>query len=63
MEQATRPVRAGATILERLSRRLWDVIPAVILGQRAQLYAWRNNISGFVPSPSLVTVFWNIEKK
>ncbi|WP_219764514.1 ABC transporter substrate-binding protein [Neoroseomonas alba] len=50
-------------ILERLSRRLWDVMPTVILGQRAQLYAWRNNISGFVRSPSLITIFWNIEKR
>jgi peptide/nickel transport system substrate-binding protein len=50
-------------ILERLSRRLWDVMPTVILGQRAQLYAWRNNVSGFVRSPSLITIFWNIEKQ
>ncbi|WP_145145071.1 ABC transporter substrate-binding protein [Roseomonas gilardii] len=50
-------------ILEALSKRLWQVMPTVILGQRAQLYAWRSNISGFVKSPSLITVFWNIEKK
>lgn len=50
-------------ILDRLSRRLWEVMPTVILGQRAQLYAWRNNISGFVRSPSLITIFWNIEKQ
>lgn len=50
-------------ILEQLSRRLWDVMPTVILGQRAQLYAWRNNVSGFVRSPSLITIFWNIEKQ
>jgi len=50
-------------ILEQLSRRLWEVMPTVILGQRAQLYAWRDNIQGFVRSPSLITVFWNIEKK
>lgn len=50
-------------ILEAFSKRLWEVMPTVILGQRAQLYAWRNNISGMVNSPSLITVFWNIEKK
>jgi peptide/nickel transport system substrate-binding protein len=50
-------------ILERLSRRLWEVVPTIILGQRAQLYAWRNNVSGFVRPPSLATVFWNVEKR
>ncbi|HVY14779.1 MAG TPA: ABC transporter substrate-binding protein [Rhodopila sp.] len=49
-------------ILHQLSRRLWQVMPTVILGQRANLYGWRNNITGFVHSPSLVTAFWNIEK-
>ena len=49
-------------ILEKLSLRLWEVMPTIILGQRAQLYAWRNNVTGFVHPPSLVTVFWNIEK-
>ncbi|WP_158742955.1 ABC transporter substrate-binding protein [Acidisphaera sp. L21] len=49
-------------VLEKLSARLWEVMPAIMLGQRAQLYAWRNNITGFVHPPSLVTVFWNIEK-
>jgi peptide/nickel transport system substrate-binding protein len=51
-----------AAILKKLSERLWQVMPTVILGQRANLYGWRNNISGFVNSPSLVTAFWNIEK-
>ena len=50
-------------LLDQLSRWLWQVLPTVILGQRAQLYAWRNNLSGFVRSPSLVPVFWGIEKK
>ncbi len=49
-------------ILEKLSARLWEVMPAILLGQRAQLYAWRSNVTGFVHPPSLVTVFWNIEK-
>ncbi len=53
---------AQRAILEQLSARLWAVMPTVILGQRAQLYAWRNTIRGFVHPPSLVTVFWNIEK-
>jgi peptide/nickel transport system substrate-binding protein len=50
-------------ILERLSQRLWEVVPTVILGQRAQLYAWRNTVSGFVRSPSLITIYWGMEKK
>jgi peptide/nickel transport system substrate-binding protein len=50
-------------LLDQLDRRLWEVMPTVILGQRAQLYAWRNNLSGFVHSPSLVPVFWGVEKK
>ena len=50
-------------MLEQLSQRLWEVMPTVLLGQRAQLYAWRNNLSGFVHSPSLVPAFWGIEKK
>jgi peptide/nickel transport system substrate-binding protein len=49
-------------ILDQLSERLWQTMPTIILGQRAQLYAWRNNITGFVRPPSLSTVFWNIEK-
>jgi len=49
-------------VLEQLSARLWAVMPTVILGQRAQLYAWRSTVTGFVHPPSLVTVFWNIEK-
>jgi peptide/nickel transport system substrate-binding protein len=49
-------------ILRQFSRRLWQVMPAIILGQRAQLFAWRDNVTGFVRSPSLATVFWNIEK-
>ncbi len=50
-------------LLEALSRRLWEIVPTIILGQRAQLYAWRNNVSGFVRPPSLTTVFWNVEKR
>jgi peptide/nickel transport system substrate-binding protein len=55
------PARQSA-ILKQLSERLWQVMPTVILGQRANLYAYRKNITGFVHSPSLVTAFWNIEK-
>jgi peptide/nickel transport system substrate-binding protein len=55
------PARQPA-ILEKLSERLWQVMPTIVLGQRANLYGWRNNLSGFVHSPSLVTAFWNIEK-
>jgi len=39
------------------------IVPAIVLGQRAQLYAWRSNVTGFVRPPSLTTVFWNVEKK
>jgi peptide/nickel transport system substrate-binding protein len=49
-------------ILVKLSARLWEVMPTIVLGQRANLYGLRKNISGFVRSPSLVTPFWNIEK-
>ena len=49
-------------ILTRFSQRLWEVMPAIILGQRANLYGLRKNITGFLHSPSLVTPFWNIEK-
>jgi peptide/nickel transport system substrate-binding protein len=49
-------------ILKQFSQRLWQIVPTVLLGQRANLYAWRNNISGFVHTPSLITAFWNIEK-
>ena len=41
------PARQAA-ILAKLSERLWQVMPTVILGQRANLYGWRNNLSGFV---------------
>jgi len=49
-------------ILVQLSERLWQVMPTIVLGQRANLYGWRNNVSGFVHSPTLVTPFWNVEK-
>ena len=49
-------------ILVRFRQRLWEVMPAIVLGQRANLYGLRKNISGFVRSPSLITPFWNIEK-
>jgi peptide/nickel transport system substrate-binding protein len=49
-------------ILQHYSQRLWQVVPTILLGQRANLYAWRNNISGFVHTPSLITAYWNIEK-
>jgi hypothetical protein len=29
----------------------------------ARLYAWRDNVSGFVHPPSLATAFWNLEKR
>ncbi len=50
-------------ILTKLSQRLWEVMPTIVLGQRANLYGLRKNISGFVRSPSLITPFWNIEKR
>ncbi|MFC0407742.1 ABC transporter substrate-binding protein [Roseomonas elaeocarpi] len=49
-------------LLEQLSARLWQVMPTVVLGQRAQLYAWRNDVSGLLRSPSLITLLWNVEK-
>ena len=50
-------------LLDQLSRRLWQVIPTVLLGQRVQLYAWRDNVTINIHPPSLVTAFWGIEKK
>jgi len=46
-----------------LSRRLWQIVPAIILGQRVQLYAWPSNVTGSVRPPSLTTVFWNVGQK
>ena len=49
------------TLMEHLSARLWEVMPAVVLGQRAQVYAWRNEVTGFIRTPPLNTNHWNIE--
>ena len=48
--------------LEALNRRLWQVVPLILLGQFRQPAAWRSNLVGLV-RPSLVPVFWNVEKQ
>jgi len=53
---------AQRVALEALNRRLWQVVPLILLGQFRQPAAWRSNLVGLV-RPSLVPVFWNVEKQ
>ena len=46
--------------LEKLRKRLWEVVPYVMTGQYDQPYAWRKNVSGVLPTSKLV--LFNIEK-
>jgi peptide/nickel transport system substrate-binding protein len=48
-------------IVEKLHRRLYEVMPYVVTGQFDQMYAWRKNISGVLPTSKLV--LWNISKE
>jgi peptide/nickel transport system substrate-binding protein len=48
-------------IVEKLHRRLWEVVPYVVTGQFDQPYAWRKNITGVLPTSKLV--LWNISKE
>ena len=48
-------------ILENLHKRMWDVMPYIVTGQFDQMYAWRKEITGVLPTSKLV--LWNIEKK
>lgn len=48
-------------LVEKMSRRLWETVPVIPVGQYYQLYAWRKNITGMPEGPSL-PVFWNIDK-
>jgi peptide/nickel transport system substrate-binding protein len=52
---ATRPA-----LLEKLHRRLAEVVPYRVLGQSSGPAAFRSNITGVLPSS--VIVYWNIEK-
>jgi peptide/nickel transport system substrate-binding protein len=53
--------KAQRLALEALHRRLWQVIPLILLGQFRQPSAWRSNLVGLV-KPSPVPIFWNVEK-
>ncbi len=48
-------------ILEKLHKRLYEVMPYIITGQFDQMYAWRKNIKGVLPTSKLV--LWNISKE
>ena len=48
-------------LLEQLQRRLAVVNPYRLLGQATQPVAYRDTVSGVLPSP--VPVYWNIEKR
>lgn len=48
-------------LLERLHRRLAEVVPYRVLGQSSGPAAFRSNVTGVLESP--VIVYWNIEKK
>jgi peptide/nickel transport system substrate-binding protein len=48
-------------ILEKLHRRLAEVMPYRVLGQSAGPAAWRSNVSGVLPAPA--PVYWNIDKQ
>lgn len=49
------------TALEAWHRRLWEVIPTVLLGHFQLTTVWRASLSGVMQAP--VTVFWNIRKQ
>jgi len=58
--QATdQPTRMA--ILDKLHRRLWEVVPYVVTGQYDQPYAWRKSVTGVLPTSKLV--LWNIDKQ
>jgi len=46
--------------LDKLHKRLWEVVPYVMTGQYDQPYAWRKNVSGVLPTSKLV--LFNIAK-
>jgi peptide/nickel transport system substrate-binding protein len=48
-------------LLEKLHRRLAEVVPYRVLGQSSGPAAFRSNVTGVLESP--VIVYWNIEKK
>jgi peptide/nickel transport system substrate-binding protein len=51
---------ARPALLEKLHRRLAEVVPYRVLGQSSGPAAFRTNITGVLSSP--VIVYWNIEK-
>ncbi len=58
--QATdQPTRLA--ILDKLHRRLWEVVPYIVTGQYDQPYAWRKTVTGVLPASKLA--LWNIDKQ
>jgi peptide/nickel transport system substrate-binding protein len=57
--QAT-TMEARKAAVEKLHKRLWEVVPYVPIGQYLQPFAWRKNVSGVLPTSQLV--LWNISK-
>ncbi len=47
-------------IAENLSKRLWENIPYLPIGQYQQPFLWRKNTSGWLKVNTVV--FWNVEK-
>jgi peptide/nickel transport system substrate-binding protein len=52
---------ARMAILDKLHRRMWEVVPYIVTGQFDQPFAWRRTVSGVLPTSKLV--LWNIDKQ
>lgn len=50
------------TLADAISRRAFEVVPYVPIGQWFQPAAYRPELNGVLPAPG-TTVFWNIEKR
>jgi peptide/nickel transport system substrate-binding protein len=59
IEATDQPTRLA--IIEKLHRRLWEVMPYIVTGQFDQVYTWRKNVTGVLPTSKLV--LWNISKE
>ncbi len=54
-------MEARKVAVEKLHKRLWEVVPYIPIGQYLQPFAWRKTISGVLPTSQLV--LWNISKE
>ena len=52
---------ARPALVEKLHRRLAEIMPYRVLGQSSVPVAYRSNLNGVLGSP--IVVYWNIEKK